>query len=58
MLLLGLYQDKTIQKDTCAPMFRAALFIIATLGNNLNIHGQMNGLRTCGTYIQWNTSQP
>ena len=27
-------------------------------GNNLNVHQQMNGLRTCGTYIQWNTTQP
>ena len=28
--LLGIYSDKTtIQKDTCAPMFIAALFIIA-----------------------------
>ena len=27
-------------------------------GNNLNAHQQMNGLRKCGTYIQWNTTQP
>jgi len=27
-------------------------------GNNLNIHWQMNGLRRCGTYTQWNTTQP
>ena len=30
ILLLGIYQDKTtIQKDTCNPVFIAALFIIA-----------------------------
>ena len=25
---------------------------------NLNIHQQMNRLRQCVTYIQWNTTQP
>ena len=29
ILLLGIYQRKLIQKDTCTPMFIAALFIIA-----------------------------
>ena len=24
-------------------------------GNNLNVHQQMNGLRRCGIFIQWNT---
>ena len=24
--------------------------------NNLNVYGQMNGLRRCGTYRQWNTT--
>ena len=27
--LLGIYPDKTIQKDTCTPVFIAALFTIA-----------------------------
>jgi len=27
-------------------------------GNNLNAHQWMNGLGRCGTYIQWNTTQP
>ena len=27
-------------------------------GNNQNVHQQMIGFRRCGTYTQWNTSQP
>ena len=27
-------------------------------GNTLNVHHQMNGLKRCGTYTQWNTTQP
>ena len=23
-----------------------------------NVHQEMNGLRRCGTYTQWNTTQP
>ena len=42
--LLGIYPDKTIiQKDTCTPMFRAALFTIAKTLNNLNDYQQVNG---------------
>ena len=24
-------------------------------GNNLNVHQQINGIRSCGTYMQWST---
>ena len=44
--LLGVYPEKTtIQKDTCAPMFIAALFTIARTWKpaKINVHGQMNG---------------
>ena len=42
--LLGIYLDKIIiQKDTCTPMFIAALFTIAKTWNNLNVHQQTNG---------------
>ena len=27
-------------------------------GNNLNVYQQMNGLRRCGTYVEWNTTWP
>ena len=41
--LLGVYPKKTIiQKDTCTPVFIAALFTIGH-GSNLNVHPQMNG---------------
>ena len=40
--LLGIYPDKTIiWKDTCIPIFIAALFTIAKTWNNLNVHQQM-----------------
>ena len=42
--LLGIYPEKTIiQKDTCTPMFTAALFTIGKTRNNLNFHQQRNG---------------
>ena len=42
--LLGIYLEKNIiGKDTCTPMFIAALFTIARHGSNLNFHQQMNG---------------
>ena len=41
--LLGIYPDKTvIQKDTCTPMFIAALFTIPGHGSNLNVIGGMD----------------
>ena len=40
---LDMNSDKSvIQKDTCTPMFIAALFTIAKHGNNLNVHQQMD----------------
>ena len=27
-------------------------------GSNLDVYQQMNGQRSCGTYIQWNITQP
>ena len=41
--LLGIYPDKTIiKKDTCAPMFIAALFTIAKTWKHLNVHRRMD----------------
>ena len=57
--LLGIYSEKTlIEKDTCTPMFIAALYTITKTQKNLNVHQQMNGYRRLGTYIQWNIIQP
>jgi hypothetical protein len=44
-------------KGTCTPMFIAALFIIAKLCSQ-DVPLPTNGLRKCGTYIQWNSIQP
>ena len=42
--LLGIHTEETrIERDTCTPVFIAALFIIAGHGNNLDVHQQMNG---------------
>ena len=58
--LLGLYLNKIVtQKDTCTPMLVVALFTFQLrYGDNLNVHQQINGQRSCSTYIQWNTTQP
>ena len=40
-----------IQKDTCTPMFTAALFKIARYGRNLSVYQQMNGGSSLG--VQW-----
>ena len=51
--LLGIYPEKTIiQKDTCTPVFIAALFTVIRTWRNLDVHQQINALRSCGTYIQ------
>ena len=40
---LGFYLEKTItQKDTCTPMFIAALFIIARYESHLHVYQQRN----------------
>ena len=43
--LLGIYPEETkIEKDTCIPLFIAALFTIAIgHGSNVHVHCQMNG---------------
>ena len=57
--LLGIYPEETkIEKDTCIPLFTAALFTMPRNGSNLDVHQQTNGQESSGTYIQWNTTQP
>ena len=42
--LLGIYLEKIIiRKDTCTPMFIAALFTIAKTWKQLKVHQQVNG---------------
>ena len=57
--LLGIHPEKTTtHKDTCTPMFIAALFAIAKRWKQLNVHRQKSGSRRYGTYTQWNITQP
>ena len=56
--LLGICPEEIkIEKDTCIPLFIAALFPIVGHGSNLDVHQQMNGYRNHGTYAQWNITQ-
>ena len=42
--VLGIYPEATIiEKDTCTPIFIAALFTIAGTWSNLDVHQQMSG---------------
>ena len=56
---LGIYPEKDmIQKDTCIPVFTAALFTIAKTWKQPKcplIQGNGEG---CGAYIKWNITQP
>ena len=41
--LLGTYPEETrIERDTCIPLFIAALFTTVEHGSNLGVHQQMN----------------
>ena len=52
--LLGIYPKKPktlIWKNICSSVFAAALW------SSPDVH-QMSGLKSCGTFTQWNTTQP
>uniref|UniRef100_A0A8D1DTP3 Uncharacterized protein n=1 Tax=Sus scrofa TaxID=9823 RepID=A0A8D1DTP3_PIG len=51
--LLGIYQNNLFtEKDTCTPMFIAALFTVAKTCKQPSVHRQTNGLRRCDIYTQ------
>ena len=57
--LLGIYPEKTkIEKDTCTPMFTAALFTTASTWKQPRYPLTDEWIRSCGTYIQRNITQP
>ena len=57
--LLGIYPEKTIiQKDICTPMFIATLFTVARTWKQPKCPSSEEWIKKCGTYIQWNTTQP
>ena len=57
--LLSIYPEKNIQSKRYMQLYVHC----STIHNSqdmgkLNVHQQVNGLRSCGTDIQWNTTQP
>ena len=56
--LLGIYLEKTIIcKDTCIPIFIAALFTIARTWKQPKCPSMEKWIKKIGTYIQWNITQ-
>ena len=57
--LLGIYPEETkIERDTCIPLFIAALFTIARTWKQPRCPLTGEWIRSCGTYTQWNITQP
>ena len=57
--LLGIYpEEMKIEKDTCIPLFIAALFTIARTGKQPRCPSTDEWIKKCGTYSQWNITQP
>ena len=57
--LLGIHTEETrIERDTCTPMFIVALFIIARTWKQPRCPSADEWIRICGTYTQWNITQP
>ena len=57
--LLGIYPEETqIEKDTCNPVFIAALFTTAWTWNQPRCPLTDEWIKNCGTYIQWYITQP
>ena len=56
--LLGVYPEETkIEKDTCTPMFTAALFTIARVWKQPICPSTHEWIRSSGTYTQCNITQ-
>ena len=56
---LGIYSDKTIiQKDTCTPMFTAALYTIAKTWEQPKCLSTEEWIKMWYICIQWNITQP
>ena len=51
-------KTKKKKKDTYTPMFIAALFTIAKTWKQLKCPATDDGLKRCGIYTQWYTTQP
>ena len=57
--LLGIYPEETkIEKDTCIPLFTAALLTIARTWKQPRCPLTDEWKRSCSTYTQWNITRP
>jgi len=57
--LLGIYPEETkIEKDTCIPLFIAALFTIARTWKQPRCPSTDEWIKKLGTYTRWNITQP
>ena len=57
--LLGIYPEKAkIEKDTCIPLFIAALFTLARTWKQSRCPSTDERIKKCDTYTQWNITQP
>ena len=57
--LLGIYPEETkIEKDTCIPLFTAALFAIARTWKPPRCPLTNEWIKECSTHTQWNITQP
>ena len=56
---MGIYPDETIvEKDSCTPMFTAALFIVAKAWKQPKCPlTDKWKKKLCGTHTQWNITQ-
>ena len=57
--LPGIYPEETIiEKDTCTPIFIAALFSVDRTWKQPRCQLTENAQRSCDTYTQWSITQP
>ena len=57
--VLGIYPEKTIiQKESCTTMFIVALFMMARTWKLSKCPSTDDWIKSCGTNIQWNITQP
>ena len=55
---LGIYSEETkTERDTCIPLFIAALFTIARTWKQPRCPSTDESIKKCGTYTQWNITQ-
>ena len=55
--VLGIYPEETkIEKDTCIPLFIAALFTVAGTWKQPRCPVTDERIKKCGTYTQWNST--